>query len=131
MTARLGGAIISRMPEHTPTTMRRRLRTAFEFARSVEPRRLPSRQDLYADAALAVLVVLAARLTLRSGGNTVALLIACALLAARRRYPLAACVLLVIEVLATRYRAMPVAPFIVGFAGYSAARTAASAVRRS
>jgi hypothetical protein len=48
------------------------------------------------------------------------LLLACVLLAARRLYPLTACVLLVLEVLATRYRAMPIAPIIVGFAGYSA-----------
>ena len=124
MTGRVGGAIISRMeePTPTPTTMRRRLRLAFEFARSVEPRSLPSRRDLYVDAALAVLIILAARLTSHTGGNPVALLVAAALLAARRRYPLAACVLLVIEVLATRYRAMPIAPFIVVFAGYSAVR---------
>ncbi len=81
---------------------------------------MPSRRDLYADAVLAVLIVLAARLTAHSGGNTVDLLIAVALLAARRRYPLATCVLLVIEVLATRYHAMPIAPLIVVFAGYSA-----------
>jgi signal transduction histidine kinase len=109
------------MEEHTPTTMRRRLRSAFEFARSVEPRTLPSRRDLYVDAALAVLIVLAARLSVQSAGKA-PLVIAAVLLAARRRYPLAACVLLVIEVLATRYRAMPVAPFIVAFAGYSAVR---------
>jgi len=121
MTAGLAGAIISRMEKHTPTTMRRRLRSAFEFARSVEPRSLPSRQDLYVDVALAVLIVLAARLSVQSAGKA-PLVIAAVLLAARRRYPLTACVLLVIEVLATRYRAMPVAPFIVGFAGYSAVR---------
>ena len=124
MTGRVGGAIISRMEEFTPTptTMRRRLRLAFEFARSVEPRSLPSRRDLYLDAALAVLIILAARLTSHTGRNPVALLVAAALLAARRRYPLAACVLLVIEVLATRYRAMPIAPIIVVVAGYSAVR---------
>jgi signal transduction histidine kinase len=81
---------------------------------------MPSRQNLCVDAALAVLIVLAAGLTGHAGGNPVALLFACALLAARRRYPLAACVLLVIEVLVTRYRAMPIAPLIVVFAGYSA-----------
>jgi signal transduction histidine kinase len=110
------------MQEHTPTTMRRRLRLAFEYARSVEPRPLPSRQDLFADAALAVLVVLAVRLTIPGGGdkNMVALLVAGALLAARRRYPLAVCVLLAIEVLATGYNVKPVALGIVVFAGYSA-----------
>lgn len=108
------------MQEDAPMTMRRRLRLAFEFARSVEPRSFPSRQALCTDAALAVLIVLAARLSAHSHGNTLALLIACALLAARRLYPLAACVLLIIEVLATRYRAMPIAPLIVVFAGYSA-----------
>jgi signal transduction histidine kinase len=120
MTASVGGAIISPMQERTPTAMRQRLRMAFEFARSVEPRSLPSRRDLYTDAALAVLIVLAARVTAHSAGDAGALLIATVLLAARRLYPLATCVLLVVEVLATRYRAMPVAPFIVVFAGYSA-----------
>ena len=93
MTGTVGGAIISRMAEQTPTTMRHRLRTAFEFARSVEPRPLPSRQDLYADAALAVLIVVVVRLTMHSGARSVALLIAGALLAARRRFPLAVCLL--------------------------------------
>jgi DNA-binding NarL/FixJ family response regulator len=120
MTGRAGGAIMRLMPEHTPTTVRRRLRLALEFAGSVQPRSLPSRRDRLTDAALAVLIVLAAALTAHSGGDTVALLIAVALLAARRRYPLAACVLLVMEVLATRYHAMPIAPLIVVFAGYSA-----------
>jgi signal transduction histidine kinase len=120
MTGRSAGAIISRMEERTPTTMRRRLRLAFEFARSVEPRAWPSRQALYTDAALAVLIVLAARLTAGHAGDTGALLIAGVLLAARRFFPLAACALLVMEVLATRYRAMPIAPLIVLFAGYSA-----------
>jgi signal transduction histidine kinase len=110
------------MEEHTPTTVRRRLRLAVEFARSVEPRSLPSRRDLYVDAAVAVLIVLAARLTSHGGNDPAALLVAAALLTARRRYPLAACVLLVIEVLVTRYRAMPIAPLIVAFAGYSAVR---------
>jgi signal transduction histidine kinase len=108
------------MRQETSRTVGSRLRSAVAFARSVEPRSLPSRRDLYADAALAVLIVLAASLTAHSKGNTGALLIACALLAARRRYPLTACVLLVIEVLATRYHAMPIAPLIVVFAGYSA-----------
>ncbi len=122
MTARVGGAIISRMEQHTPTTMRRRLRSAFEFARSVEPRTLPSRRDLYLDAALALLIVVAARLTSHGGGNAGPLLLAAILLAARRLFPLTTCVLLVIEVLAARYHAMPMAPVIVGFAGYSAVR---------
>jgi signal transduction histidine kinase len=109
------------MPDHTPATIRRRLRLAFEYARSVEPRPSPSRQDLYADAALAVLIVLVVRLTIHpSGRDTVALLIAGALLAARRRFPLAVCVLLAIEVLATGYNFKPVALGIVVFAGYSA-----------
>ena len=120
MTARVGGAIIGRMPEHAPTTIRRRLRLAFEYARSVEPRPLPSRQELVADAALAVLVVLAVRLTIPGGGNIIPLLVAGALLAARRRFPLTVCVLLAIEVLATGYNVKPVALGIVVFAGYSA-----------
>jgi signal transduction histidine kinase len=110
------------MQEDAPTTMRQRLRSAFEFARSVEPRPRPSRQDLYADAALAVLIVLAVRLSIHSGGKTGALLVAGALLAARRRYPLAVCVLLAIEVLATGYHAKPLALGIVVFAGYSAVK---------
>ena len=120
MTARVGGAIIGLMPEHAPTTIRRRLRLAFEYARSVEPRPLPSRQELVADAALAVLVVLAVRLTIPGGGNIIPLLVAGALLAARRRFPLTVCVLLAIEVLATGYNVKPVALGIVVFAGYSA-----------
>jgi len=122
MTARVGGAIINPMQEDTPITMRQRLRLAFEFARSVEPRSLPSRRDLYLDAALAVLIILAARLTSHGGGNAGPLLVAAILLAARRLFPLTTCVLLVMEVLAARYHAMPIAPFIVGFAGYSAVR---------
>lgn len=120
MTAGAGEVIISRMEEHAPTTMRRRLRVAFEFARSVEPRPLPSRRALFADAVLAVPIVLAVRRTLHGGGNTLGLLIAGALLAARRRYPLTVCLLLSIEVLATRYNAKPLALGIVVFAGYSA-----------
>jgi signal transduction histidine kinase len=122
MTARAGGAIISRMPEQTPTTMRQRLRAAFEFARSVEPRPPPSRRELYADAALAVLIVLVVRVITHSGGQTGAFLIAAVLLAARRRYPLTACVLLVAEVLATRPDARPIVLGLVVFAGYSAVR---------
>lgn len=108
------------MQQETLRAVGRRLQLAMAFARSVEPRSLPSRRDLYADAALAVLIVLVVRLTAHSGGNTVALLIACALLAARRRYPLAAYVLLVIEVLATGYHIQPIASGIVVFSGYSA-----------
>jgi signal transduction histidine kinase len=67
-----------------------------------------------------VVIVLVARLTAHSAGSTAPLVLACVLLAARRLYPLAACALLVIEVLATRYRAMPIAPIIVVLAGYSA-----------
>jgi signal transduction histidine kinase len=113
MTARVGGAIISGMEEHAPTTMRRRLRLAW----SVEPRSLPSRKALYADGVLAGLV-LAARLA--GGGKGVALLLATAPLVARRRYPLAACLLLVIGVYATRHNAKPIAIATVVFAGYSA-----------
>jgi signal transduction histidine kinase len=122
MTPRVGGAIISRMGEHTPTTMRRRLRLAFEFARSVEPRSVPSRRDLYVDAALAVVIVVAARLTSHGGGEAGPLLLAAVLLAGRRVFPLTTCVLLVIEVLAARYRGEPMAVVIVVFAGYSAVR---------
>ncbi|MGN6868541.1 MAG: sensor histidine kinase [Solirubrobacteraceae bacterium] len=110
------------MEQHTLTTMRRRLRSAFEFARSVEPRTLPSRRDLYLDAALAVLIVVAARLTSHGGGNAGPLLVAAVLLAARRLFPLSVCVLLVMEVLAARYRGEPMAVVIVVFAGYSAVR---------
>jgi len=101
-------------------TIRRRLRVALEFARSVEPRRLPSRRDLYADAALAVLVVFAVGLSVHHGAETGPLLIAGVLLAARRRFPLTVCVLLAIEVLATHYNVKPIALGIVVFAGYSA-----------
>jgi len=108
------------MEEHAPVTMRRRLRVVLEFARSVEPRTPPSRRDLYADAALAVLIVLAISLTLHAGERPFALLIAGALLAARRLFPLTVCVLLAFEVLATRYNVKPIALGIVVFAGYSA-----------
>jgi signal transduction histidine kinase len=100
--------------------MRRRLRVALEFARSVEPRSPPSRQDLYVDAALAILIVLTLRLTIHNGGNSRALLIAGVLLAARRRFPLAVCLLLATELLATGYNVKPIALGIVVFAGYSA-----------
>jgi signal transduction histidine kinase len=110
------------MEEQTLTTMRRRLRVAFEFARSVEPRPVPSRRALYADAALAVLIVLVVRVITHSGGQMGAFLIAAALLAARRRYPLTACVLLVVELLATRPDSKPIVLGLVVFAGYSAVR---------
>jgi signal transduction histidine kinase len=121
MTGRVGGVIINPMEEHAPTTILRRLRLVLEFARSVEPRSPPSRQALYADAALATLVVLAVRQTSPGGANTGALVIAWSLLAVRRRYPLAACLALVFEVLATGYHS-PIALGIVVFAGYSAVR---------
>ncbi len=89
------------------------------FARSAEPRSLPSGKALYADAALAALV-LAARLA--GGGKGAALLIATAPLAARRRFPLAACLLVVIGVYATRHDSKPIAIATVVFAGYSAVR---------
>ena len=103
-------------------TMRRRLRSAFEFARSVEPRSWPSRKNLCFDAALAVAIVVVAHKSGHGANDRVALLLAAALLATRRLFPLAACVLLVVEVLATRYRAEPIAVAIVVFAGYSAVR---------
>jgi signal transduction histidine kinase len=109
------------MQRGTLRTLGRRLQPAAAFALSVKPRSLPSRRDLYFDVALAVLIVLAVRLTAHDGGRTIALLVACALLATRRRYPLAACSLLMIELLATRY-ATPIALFIVVFAGYSAVK---------
>src|SRR5579859_1502548 len=96
------------MQEHTPTKTGRRLRSITEFARSVEPRSLPSRQALYADAALAGLV-LVARLATQSAGRGPAVLVATAPLAARRRYPLAACLLVVIGVYATRHDAKEIA----------------------
>jgi signal transduction histidine kinase len=108
------------MEKETVRTLGRRLGVAVAFARTVEPRSLPSRKDLYVDAALAAVVVLAVRLRMHGGGGTGALLIAGALLAARRRYPLAACVLLAIEVLATGYNDKPIALGLVVFAGYSA-----------
>lgn len=120
MTGRAAGAIMQFVQERTLTTTRQRIRVAVEFARSVEPRSLPSRRDLYVDAALAALIVLVVRLTVHGGRIGVALLVAGALLAVRRRYPLAACVLLAFEVLATRYDVKPVALGIVVFAGYSA-----------
>ena len=121
MTGRAGGAIIRRMEEHALSTMGRRLRLAFEFARSAEPRSLPSRQALEADALLAG-IVLVANLAADRGENPLALLLASAPLAARRRYPLAACVLLVIGVLGVRYNGSvrPIAVATVVFAGYSA-----------
>jgi signal transduction histidine kinase len=122
MTARVGGVIISRMEEHAPTTKRRRLRWAFASVVPVEQRSLPSRHALYADAALAALV-LAARLSTHSGGGKgIAVLVATAPLAARRRFPLAACLLLVIGVYATRHEAKEIAIVTVVFAGYSAVR---------
>src|SRR5271170_3924359 len=70
MTARAGRAIISQMEEHAPMTMRRRLRLAFEFARSVEPRALPSRRAVLADVALAIVIVLVVHRSLNGGGNS-------------------------------------------------------------
>lgn len=123
MTGLVGRAIISRMEEQTPTTMRRRLRQAFEFARSVEPRPRPSTQALYTDAAVAALV-LTASLAASRGEKSLALLLVSVPLAARRRYPLAACLLVVLGVLATRFNGgvKPIAVAAVVFAGYSAVK---------
>jgi signal transduction histidine kinase len=112
-------------------TASRRLRLAVAFARSVEPRSLPSRRALYADATLAALVlagrlaihgggVTAARIAIPAGGKTAALVVASAPLAARRRYPLAACLVLVLGALAARHSDKPIAVATVVFAGYSA-----------
>jgi signal transduction histidine kinase len=121
MTAGVAWGDNESMQPETLRNVGRRLRPALAFARSIEPRSLPSRRDMCADAALAVLIVLAARVTTHNqGGNKVPQLLAAVLLAVRRRYPLASCVLLVLEVLATRYRTMPIAPLIVAFSGYSA-----------
>jgi signal transduction histidine kinase len=109
------------MQEDTSRTMRDRLGLAVAFARSVEPRPLPSRQALYTDAALAG-VVLVARLAVHTGPKTPAVLLASAPLAARRRYPLTACVLLAIGVYATRHDAKEIAIASIVLAGYSAVK---------
>jgi signal transduction histidine kinase len=108
------------MQTATLRTMGRRLRAAEPLARTVEPWSLPSRQALYLDAALAAFV-LVARLAIDHGGKALVLL-ATVPLVARRRYPLAACLLLVIGVYATRHHAKPVAIATVVFAGYSAVK---------
>jgi len=103
------------------TAVTRRLRPALALARSVEPRPLPSRAALYTDGALAALV-LVARLTFHTGPKTAAVLLASLPLAARRRYPLAACLLLAIGVYATRHDAKVIAIASIVFAGYSAVK---------
>jgi len=95
--------------------MRWRLRLAW----SVEPRSLPSRSALYADGFLAALVLVA---RLARGERGAAVLLATAPLAVRRRYPLAACLLLVAGVYATRHNAKEIAIATVVFAGYSAVK---------
>ena len=110
------------MAQETLRTVGSRLQSAVAFARSVEPRARPSGKQVGVDAALAVLIVLAAGQTSHGRGDAVAQLLAVALLAARRCYPLAACVALVLEVVATNYHAMPIAPAVVVFAGYSAVK---------
>jgi signal transduction histidine kinase len=122
MTPRVGGVIISRMEDHAPTTKRRRLRRAFASVVPSEERSLPSRQALYADAALAALLLVARLSSQHDGANGIAVVVATAPLAARRRFPLAACLLLVIGVYATRHDAKPIAIATVVFAGYSAVR---------
>lgn len=109
------------MQEETRTALARRLGPALALARSVEPRPLPSRNALYTDAALAALV-LVARLTFHSGPKTAAVLLASVPLAARRRYPLAACLLLAIGVYATRHDTKEIAIASIVFAGYSAVK---------
>src|SRR5579862_4377965 len=109
------------MQDQPLRTAGRRVRQAVAYAGTVEPRSLRSRTALYADAALAGLV-LAARLSITSGGRGFALLLATAPLAARRRFPLAACLLLVIGVYATRHGAKQIAIATVVLAGYSAVR---------
>jgi signal transduction histidine kinase len=109
------------MQKDTLRAVGHRLGVALAFPRSVEPRSLPSKTALYADAAIAGLA-LAARLSMSSGEKGVALLLATVPLAARRRFPLAACLLLVIGVYATRHDAKQIAIATVVFAGYSAVR---------
>ncbi len=108
------------MRDETLRTVSRRVRLAVAFARTVEPRPLPSRQALYTDAGLAVLVMVA-RLA-QHGGKGIGVVVATAPLAARRRYPLAACLLLVIGVYATRHNAKEIAIVSIVIAGYSAVK---------
>jgi signal transduction histidine kinase len=111
------------MQRETLRMVRRRIGLAVAFARSVKPRTLPSREALYADAALAA-AVLAANLVVDHGEKTVPLVVASAPLAARRRWPLAACLLVVIGVLTTSYHGddKPIAVATIVFAGYSAVK---------
>jgi signal transduction histidine kinase len=111
------------MEEQTPKSIRRRLRLALQFVRSVEPRSLPSRQAVLADATLAA-VVLAASLAVDHGEKAVLLLAASAPLAARRRFPLAVCALLVLGLIATKHNhdGRPIVIAAVVFAGYSAVK---------
>ena len=112
-----------RMQRETWRTARRRLGAALAFARSVRPRSVPATQALCADAALAGLA-LAASLMVDRGERPLTLLAVSAPLAARRRWPLATCLVLVIGVLTTAYNAdaKPIAVGTVVFAGYSAVK---------
>jgi signal transduction histidine kinase len=103
------------------------LSTALAFARSVEPREPLPRRAVRTDLALAGLVLVAALIagwvtyhTLGSGGIPAALA-ASAPLTARRRYPLAAFVVLLAGVILAKDKVTDVSFLAVVIAGWSAA----------
>lgn len=113
--------------EDTRVTARSRLGQVLAFARSAEPRVMPSRRAVLTDVLLAAFV-LAASLTLVNFSTfgripphaVVAAVVASVPLAARRLVPLTSMLVLLVGVVATRRYASDITFLAVVFAAYSA-----------
>jgi hypothetical protein len=111
------------MSEVTAVTGSARLRQLLAFARSSEPRTALSRRSAAIDVAIAA-VVLAVSLAIATvslhGGYAEAVLTSVPL-AVRRRYPLAAFLVVLVAAIALKDHATDVTFLTIVFAGYSAA----------
>jgi signal transduction histidine kinase len=109
------------MSQVTPVTARRRLGQAMAFARAAEPRRVMSRRSVITDLVFAALVLVASLIA--AGFHypaVVAAVVTTAPLAARRRFPLAVFLLVLLGTLATKDYATDITFLAVVIAAYSA-----------
>jgi signal transduction histidine kinase len=109
------------MSQVTPVTARRRLGQAVAFARAAEPRREMSRRSVITDLVFAALVLVA---SLTAAGfrypAVMAALVTSVPLAARRRFPLAVFLIVLLGMLATKDYATDITFLAVAIAAYSA-----------
>jgi signal transduction histidine kinase len=103
------------------TSARRQLHEAVGFARSVEPRAMPSRRAVLADVGLAALVTVASAVAGGlSSSSLAAALVTSVPLAARRRFPLSAFWVIALAVTVTRANITDFTVVAVVIAAYSA-----------